>query len=370
MRRFILVLVAVAALAVSGCSYRTAGAPQGDLTLTAKFDDVQGLVAGHSVQMSDIKVGSVMKVELVEGYRAEVTLSIKDGYRVPRGTRAEIKVTSLLGENFVDLQMPPGASMDAGPFVGDGGEISDTRVQPAFEDVVGRAGPLIQSLAGDDLAKVVNAGATALDGNGTKLNATIAKASDLVQVFADQRRALAVSVDQFAKLGRDLAANEDALAGAPEQIERTTRLLDENKEKIIRAVDELTRAARELNNKVLAGRIERFRGLLRDIDPVLAQLGASRERLTDLVDGMVEFETKIPLATYDGQLLLYPLLDIVWPDGTPVIPGAGGAGGGGGGGGGGGSAGGGGGGNSGSPQLPEGLEGVLPDLKKLLEQRR
>ncbi|RSN69955.1 MCE family protein [Actinomadura sp. WAC 06369] len=369
MRGLILVLAAAVAVAVSGCSYRTAGAPQGDLTLTATFDDVQGLVAGHSVQMSDIKVGSVMKVELVEGYRAEVTLSLEDGVRVPQGTRAEIKVTSLLGENFVDLQMPPGASMGAGPFIADGGKIADTRVQPAFEDVVGQAGPLIQALAGDDLANVVNAGATALDGNGEKLNMTIAKASGLVQVFADQRRALAQSVDQFAKLGRDLAEREDVLAAAPEQIERTTRLLDENKEKIIHAVDELTRAARELNNKVLAGRIERFRGLLQDIDPVLAQLGSSRKRLTTLVDGMVEFETKIPLATYDGQLLLYPLLELVWPDGTPVIPGvresAGGGSGGGSGGGAGGQQR-----NAGSPQLPRELEGLLPGLEKMLEPRR
>ncbi|OLT20482.1 virulence factor Mce family protein [Actinomadura sp. CNU-125] len=371
MRRLILVLAAVVAVAVSGCSYRTAGAPKGDLTLTARFDDVQGLVAGHSVQMSDIKVGSVVKVELVEGYRAEVTLSIEDAYRIPQGTRAEIKVTSLLGENFVDLQMPPGASMDAGPFLADGGKIGDTRVQPAFEDVVGQAGPLIKALAGDDLATVVNAGATALDGNGEKLNKTIAQASDLVQVFADQRRALAQSVDQFAKLGRDLAEREDVLSEAPGQIERTTRLLDENKEKIISAVDELTKAAGELNNKVLVGRIGRFRELLQDIDPVLAQLGSSRRRLTDLVDGMVEFETKIPLATYDGQLLLYPLLEVVWPDGTPVIPGVGGSGSsGGGGGGGGGSAGGGNEKKAGSPQLPEGLEGVLPDLKKLLEPQR
>ncbi|MBE1530982.1 MCE family protein [Actinomadura algeriensis] len=368
MRGLILVLVAVVTVTMSGCSYRTAGAPKGDLTLTAEFDDVQGLVAGHSVQMSDIKVGSVVKVELVEGYRAEVTLSIEDGYRIPQGTRAEIKVTSLLGENFVDLQMPPGRTMDAGPFLADGGAIADTRVQPAFEDVVGQAGPLIKALGGDDLATVVNAGATALDGNGQKLNRTIAKASDLVQVFADQRRALAQSVDQFAKLGRDLAEREDVLSAAPEQIERTTRLLDDNKEKIISAVDELTKAARELNNKVLVGRIERFRELLQDIDPVLAQLGSSRKRLTDLVNGMVEFETKIPLATYDGQLLLYPLLEIVWPDGTPVIPGIGGSTTGGGGGGG--SAGGESKKKAGSPQLPEGLEGVLPDLKKILEPRR
>src|SRR5690606_39115259 len=69
--RVLVLLAAVAALLVSGCSYQTAGVPKGDLTLTATFDDVQQLVAGHSVQMADITVGSVTKVELV-GYKARV----------------------------------------------------------------------------------------------------------------------------------------------------------------------------------------------------------------------------------------------------------------------------------------------------------
>ncbi|NED57475.1 MCE family protein, partial [Micromonospora aurantiaca] len=81
-RRLLLVMVA-AVLAVSGCSYKTAGAPKGDLTLTATFDDAQGLVAGHSVQMSDITIGTVTKVELA-GYKAKATLSIEDDVKIPK----------------------------------------------------------------------------------------------------------------------------------------------------------------------------------------------------------------------------------------------------------------------------------------------
>ncbi|TDE22862.1 MlaD family protein [Actinomadura sp. 6K520] len=318
--RVLLVLVVTAALAVSGCSYQTAGAPKGKVTLTAKFDDVQQLVAGHSVQMSDITIGSVTKVEL-DGYKSKVTLSVEDHVKIPKGTRAEIRVTSLLGENYVELRIPPGRNMSTGPFYTDGAEIVDTSVQPSFEQVVGQAGPLIEALAGDDVATVVNAGATALDGNGEKLNKTIAQASGLLKMFADQRRELGESVDRFAQLGRSLAKNADALDEAPGQIERTTRLLNDNKEEIIHAVDRLTRMARELNDKVLERRIGRFRALLEDIDPVLRELGTNRKRLTDLVDGLVTFSERLPLASYDGQLLLYPLLRFVWADGSPVIPG-------------------------------------------------
>ncbi|TYB45235.1 MCE family protein [Actinomadura chibensis] len=356
-RRLLIVLALV--LAAAGCSYKTAGSPGGGLRLTATFDDVQGLVAGHSVKMSDITIGSVTKVELV-GYKARVTLSIEDDVRVPKGTSAEIKVTSLLGENYVDLRMPPGARMDRGPFLASGDRIAETSVQPAFEQVVGQAGPLIQKLAGNDVAAVVNAGATALDGNGHTLNKTIAQTSDLLRMFAEQRRELGESVDRFARLGRSLAKGSDALDEAPGRLERTTRMLNDDKYKIIKTVDRLTKMARELNDKVLEGRIRRFRALLNDVDPVLRQLGSDRKRLTALVDGLVEFSDKLPKASYDGQLLLYPIVRIVWPDGTPIFPGlsappkakkAPGARG------------------DGTPKLPKELEGALPDLDEILGGR-
>lgn len=371
MGRKALVLMAALVLTVSGCSYKTMGAPGGGVTLTATFDDAQGLVAGHSVKMSDLTIGSVKKVEL-DGYRAKATLSIKKEYRIPQGTRAEIKVTSLLGENYVDLLMPPGGSMDRGPYLANRAAIADTSVQPAFEQVIGQTGPLLKALAGDDIATVVNAGATALDGNGKKLNTAIAKTNDLLKIFADQRGELGRAVDNFATLGRSLAKGGDELDEAPVQLQRTTRVLNDNKNKILKTVERLTRMAAELNDKVLEGRITRFRNLLRDLDPVLAQLGGNRKRLTDLVNGLVKFEDKLPRASYDGQLLLYPILRVVWPDGTPLIPGLGGnnpkAGKGGNAKGQGGRQGGGA--APKGPRLPKDLRGALPDLDKFWERQR
>lgn len=318
------VLLAAVLLAglLAGCSIRTAGAPKGGLTLTATFDDVQGLVAGHSVQMSDVTIGSVTDVRLDKRtFRTTVTMSIKDGYRIPRGTRAEIKMTSLLGENYVDLTLPPGGRTDRGPFLPDGAQISDTSVQPSFEQVVGQAGPLLKALAGDDVATVVNAGAAALDGNGGRLNTAVAKTNDLLAVFARQRAELGRSVDRLAELGRSLARGRGELERTPAELEKTARMLDENKEKILTTVRRLTELAVQLDDKVLEGRLQRFRTLLRDLDAVLATLAGNRRRLTDLVNGLVTFSRKLPLATYDGQLLLYPLVKVVWPDGTPVVPG-------------------------------------------------
>ncbi|HEX2316279.1 MAG TPA: MCE family protein [Thermomonospora sp.] len=312
-------LVLALTLLLPGCSIRTLGAPKGDLTLVATFDDTQQLVTGHSVQIADVKVGTVTGVRLVSGYKAQVTLSIKDGYRIPQGTSAEIKVTSLLGENFVDLRPPPGRGLGTGPFLRDGDRIARTSTQPAFEQVVGRAGPLLKALAGDDLATIVNAGAAAFGGNGAKLNSAVARSAVLLEMFADQRARLTTTVDEFARLGRSLAAGDDHLRRTPEELERTTRMLNDNAEEILRTVEKLTTTARLLNDKVLQGRVARLRKLIRQVDPVLKLLAGDRQRLGRLVDGIQVFTAELPRATYDGQLLLYPLLRLVLPDGT-ILP--------------------------------------------------
>ncbi|WP_241661059.1 MlaD family protein [Thermomonospora catenispora] len=313
------VLGLVAGMLATGCSIRTLGGPKGGLTLVAVFDDVQHLVVGHSVQMSDVKVGTVTDVRLVDGYKARVTMSIEDGFRIPRGTTAEIRVTSLLGENFVDLRLPKGRTMASGPYLGGGDRIAQTSTQPSFEQVVGRAGPLLKALAEGDAATIVDAGASALGGNGDVLNTAVARSSRLLEQFADQRRQLTTAVDQFARLGRSLADGADRLGAVPGELERTTRVLNENAEQILATVEELTRTARLLGDKVLENRVTRLKTLIRQVDPVLELLAGDRQRLGRLVDGIEAFTAKLPRATYDGQLLLYPLLRLVLDDGT-VLP--------------------------------------------------
>jgi phospholipid/cholesterol/gamma-HCH transport system substrate-binding protein len=304
---------------LTGCSIRTAGAPMGDHTLTATFDDAQNLVTGHSVQLSDVKVGTVTSVKLV-GYRARVTMSIMSNVQIPQGTSAEIAVTSLLGENFVRLTPPQGADLQKGPFLANGAEITQTSMQPQFEQVVEKAGPIIEALANNDVATVVDAGATALGGKGEQLNSMVAKSSNLLELFGRQRKELGVAVDQLARLGRSLDSGKDEFDQAPERIERTTRLLVQNKDKVLRTIRELTRLARALDDRVLEGRVLQLRRTLLELDPVLQTLGNNGTRLTRLLAGVVAFEQKVPRATYDGHLLLYPILRLVLPNGT-VVPG-------------------------------------------------
>jgi phospholipid/cholesterol/gamma-HCH transport system substrate-binding protein len=134
-------LVALIATVASSCSLRTAGSPRGDLELTAEFDDVSNLVVGHSVQLSDVTVGTVTGIELVDDRRARVTMSIQDDVELPVGTSAALSKTSLLGEQYIELQPPdPGTPVVGGErLLHAGDEIGQTSITADFETVTERA---------------------------------------------------------------------------------------------------------------------------------------------------------------------------------------------------------------------------------------
>ncbi|GAB3663555.1 hypothetical protein GCM10027589_27200 [Actinocorallia lasiicapitis] len=306
MRRLLLPLLACV-LAVSGCSLRTLGAPGGELTLVARFSDTQNLVAGHSVQISDIKVGSITRVRLV-GYESEVTMTIEDKYKIPEGTAAEIAITSLLGENYVKLTLPEGRDMTQGPFYASGARIEKTSVAPQFEQVAGNAGRILKAISGDDVGTLLNETATALDGQGDRLHTMVASSSELVALFARQKDDLGSAIDSMAKLGKALAAHKGSFDN--DNIAKTTDLINHNKEKLLEAVEKLTRTAKILNAKVFAGRTEKLRLLIKRLDPTLATLGRSRKELTDLITNLVNFQGALPKVVWDGQLMVSAVLKL------------------------------------------------------------
>lgn len=299
-------LLAAAALAAA-CSPGTIGARTGDVSLVATFDDVQNLVAGHSVQMSDIPIGSVESVRRV-GYRAEVRFTIEDEYRIPEGSAAEIAQTSLLGENYVKLTLPEGSDMRTGPFLADGDRIDRTSVAPQFEQVAGNAGRILEAISGDDLATLVNETATALDGQGPALRTMVSQSADLVAAFAAQRDDLGRAIDRLADLGAVLREHRDTLDTT--EINETIGLIERNKTDIIDTVDALTDSARRLNDKVFAGRAGKLKRLIERLDPTLATLGGSGDQISALLKSLVGFQDVLPKVVWDGQLMVYGALKL------------------------------------------------------------
>ncbi|MEV4178103.1 MCE family protein [Nonomuraea sp. NPDC049709] len=297
-------LAGLAALAVTAsCSLQTLGATTGDLTLHAVFDDVQSLVTGHSVQISDVRVGTVTGIRL-QGYRARVTMSIQSAHRVPEGSTATVAKTSVLGENYVQLAPPAGRDLATGPYLKDGATIAETSVEPDIEQVTAKAGPLIEALGAQDVNAILDAASTAFAGQGDEVNRLIKQTAEVTDAYATARRDLGTSIDALARLGDDLAEGSAELDRLPGTLASATARLAHGRRHVKKAIVALTKLAEEANLTVYPRHAARLRTLLRELEAISSSMQRGKEDLKALVAKLQKFIDAPPI-TVNGQVLIY-----------------------------------------------------------------
>jgi phospholipid/cholesterol/gamma-HCH transport system substrate-binding protein len=115
-------------------SGRGGGFSGGGLTLTAKFDRIDGLAPGADVRIAGVKVGSVVDQRIdPQTFLAVLTLRIDGSLRIPADSSAEIASEGLLGGRFVSL-VPGGADR----ILANNGQITITQSSISLESLLGR----------------------------------------------------------------------------------------------------------------------------------------------------------------------------------------------------------------------------------------
>jgi len=72
------------------------------LPVRARFNNVQELKVGDPVKMAGVEIGNVDKIALAGG-KVEVTLKLRKGTEVRTDSKASIRFTGLLGQNYVSV---------------------------------------------------------------------------------------------------------------------------------------------------------------------------------------------------------------------------------------------------------------------------
>jgi len=114
-------------------SGRTMVSPSG-LTLTAKFDRIDGINVGSDVRIAGVRVGSVVETRIDhESFLAVLTFRIDGTLRIPADSSAEITSESLLGGRFIAL-VPGGADR----ILANNAQITNTQSAVSLEALLGR----------------------------------------------------------------------------------------------------------------------------------------------------------------------------------------------------------------------------------------
>lgn len=142
----LVVLIAAAGFLAYAVNASGRTVTSGGLTLTAKFDRVDGISVGSDVRIGGVRVGSVTGARLDPStFLAVLTLNVDSALRIPDDSSAEITSEGLLGGRFVAL-VPGGSDR----VLRSGQEIGITQSAVSLEALLGRFIFSVTELAGQN----------------------------------------------------------------------------------------------------------------------------------------------------------------------------------------------------------------------------
>src|SRR5205807_3689674 len=108
-----------------------AGAFHHTYPLKASFTDATGLVGGDDVRLAGVRIGKVGGLQVDRG-KALVSMKVDSHYKLPAGSRFELHWKNLLGQRFVEIVPPAGATLN-GPLMAKGTKVDPDRTQAAAD---------------------------------------------------------------------------------------------------------------------------------------------------------------------------------------------------------------------------------------------
>lgn len=279
--------LALGGLSACGTTMRDLPVPgtgvSGDtIEVKAQFAEALNLAQGAPVKVNGVDMGKVKEIT-VDDFTAEATLTLKADAGLRDGARARLRYTTPLGELFVDVTNPA-----RGPELGDGAtlELADTDTAPTVEDTLAQASLLINGGGLAQLQTVTEELNTALSGNEGDYRALLDRAT----VFLTQANATTRSIDgvltSLDSLSTTLSSREETINRAVKEIRPAAKVLRERTPQLTELLAEVERFSAAANGTVNATR-DQLLTLLKEIEPVLAELAANRGTFDDSLKAVI-----------------------------------------------------------------------------------
>lgn len=279
------------------------GAFDSGYELTGSFSAAgQGLIDGSDVKMRGVNVGEVTDIELVDN-RAEITLRMNEGVRVPAGATATIRAKTLFGEKFVDIAFDDGSD---GPYLSDGDEIVDAIGGFELEQVLSDAYPVLEHIDPAELATVLDEFAIAGDGLGDEINRSIVNSATLTELMESNDAEFRQFVGDLALLSEQMQASAPELVTLAQNLNDSLPTLNARSDSLNAALVQLARVSGDVadlleNNKDFTDNV------LTDGSTALQVIYDARNRLQPTVDGAIKYvqllSESIRVRASDGSMM-------------------------------------------------------------------
>lgn len=200
--------------------------------LTARFDDVSGLVEGDDVRLAGIPIGRVTDVGVDDG-EAVVAFRVDRNVDITADSTVVIRWRNLIGQRFVSIL--PGTS---NLLVGDGDELVATTDVVDLGRIVNQLSPLAQSVGPDQVNRILNALVVAFENNEAPFDELLSDLDSLTALLADRDQLLGQMQADFAIIAGTLAERDEQIASMVGNLSSISGALDSTDQLLARALDE------------------------------------------------------------------------------------------------------------------------------------
>jgi virulence factor Mce-like protein len=214
------IAIGAAAILSSGCATNglaslplpAPGVGSGGYTLTAVFASALNLPMNAKVKLAGANVGEVESM-VARNYTAVTTLRVEDGVLLPKGSTAELRTATPLGDVFVSLRPPADAAPNA-PMLRDGDtiDLESTAAASTVESVLSSAAVLVNGGTVRNFTNIINGVGKATGDNGQAFGELLRKTSRLLGTLDARTGQMSAALTELSGLADELDAKDHAIS--------------------------------------------------------------------------------------------------------------------------------------------------------------
>lgn len=232
--------------------------------------NVGTLEPNSPVLIDDVVVGSVRAMRL-EGWQADVEVSVRSDIEVPGNAAATVGQTSLLGSMHLALDPPlgeqPAGRLEPGATV----PLTRSSSYPSTEQTLASLSTVVNSGGLGQIGHIVHNFGTALAGNQDQARDLLQRLDRFVGVFDEQRDSVVASITAMNRLAATLATQRDVISTALQRIPPALEVLNQERTRLTAALDKLRVFADTARGLIDETQDDLVRNL-RNLDPTIRAL--------------------------------------------------------------------------------------------------
>ncbi len=235
-----------------------------------ELPNVGTMESNSPVMIDDVVVGSVGEMR-VQGWHADVEISVKPDVVVPANVLTTVGQTSLLGSMHVELNTPLGQQGSGHLQPGATIPLSRTTAYPSTEQTLSSLGAVVNGGGLGQIGEVIHNFSTALSGHAGAARDLLNRLDTFVRTLNDQRDNIVESIQALNRLVGTFAVQRDVLTEALRKIPPALDVLIKERLRLTEALDHL-RTFSDAANRLVNDAQDDLVKNLRNLEPTLKAL--------------------------------------------------------------------------------------------------